>query len=52
MDALMTLWLETGIANFQFAQICMMAVGAILIFLAIRKGFEPLLLCLLVLAVF
>lgn len=44
MDALMTLWLETGIANFQFAQICMMAVGAILIFLAIRKGFEPLLL--------
>ena len=44
MDALRTLWLETGIANFQFAQICMMAVGAILIFLAIRKGFEPLLL--------
>ncbi|CAH0538597.1 sodium ion-translocating decarboxylase subunit beta [Vibrio marisflavi] len=44
MDALMTLWLETGIANFEFSQICMMLVGAGLIFLAIRKGFEPLLL--------
>ncbi|MCL9781004.1 sodium ion-translocating decarboxylase subunit beta [Vibrio sp. S4M6] len=44
MDALRTLWLETGIANFQIAQICMMLVGAILIYLAIKKGFEPLLL--------
>ncbi len=44
MDGLMTLWSETGIANFEFGQICMMLVGCALLFLAIRKGFEPLLL--------
>ncbi|NCO46071.1 MAG: sodium ion-translocating decarboxylase subunit beta [Vibrio sp.] len=40
----MTLWSETGIANFQLGQICMILVGCLLLFLAIRKGFEPLLL--------
>ncbi len=44
MDGLMTLWSETGIANFEFGQICMMLVGCTLLFLAIKKGFEPLLL--------
>ena len=44
MEGLMTLWSETGIANFEFGQICMMLVGCLLLFLAIRKGFEPLLL--------
>ncbi|QXO16949.1 MULTISPECIES: sodium ion-translocating decarboxylase subunit beta [Vibrio] len=44
MDGLMTLWLETGIANFQFGQIIMILVGCLLLFLAISKGFEPLLL--------
>lgn len=44
MDGLMTLWSETGIANFEFGQLFMMLVGALLLFLAIRKGFEPLLL--------
>lgn len=44
MDGLMTLWAETGIANFEFGQFCMMLVGCTLLFLAIRKGFEPLLL--------
>ncbi|MFH4748975.1 sodium ion-translocating decarboxylase subunit beta [Vibrio harveyi] len=44
MDGLMTLWSETGIANFEFDQICMMLVGCTLLFLAIKKGFEPLLL--------
>lgn len=44
MDGLMTLWLETGIANFQFGQIIMIIVGCLLLFLAISKGFEPLLL--------
>jgi len=44
MDGLMTLWSETGIANVEFGQICMMLVGCVLLFLAIRKGFEPLLL--------
>ncbi|BEI22111.1 sodium ion-translocating decarboxylase subunit beta [Vibrio fluvialis] len=44
MDGLMTLWSETGIANFEFGQIIMIVVGCLLLFLAIRKGFEPLLL--------
>ncbi len=44
MDDLLTLWTETGIANISFDQICMIIVGCGLLFLAIRKGFEPLLL--------
>ncbi|MBY7922462.1 sodium ion-translocating decarboxylase subunit beta [Vibrio fluvialis] len=44
MDGLMTLWSETGIANFEIGQIIMIMVGCLLLFLAIRKGFEPLLL--------
>lgn len=44
MEGLLTLWGETGIANFEFGQIVMLLVGCGLLFLAIRKGFEPLLL--------
>ncbi|MDB1123015.1 sodium ion-translocating decarboxylase subunit beta [Vibrio algarum] len=44
MEGLMRLWNDTGVANFEFGQICMIAVGCLLLFLAIRKGFEPLLL--------
>ncbi|ELW1716280.1 TPA: sodium ion-translocating decarboxylase subunit beta [Vibrio cholerae] len=44
MDGLITLWQETGIANFELGQIIMILVGCTLLFLAIRKGFEPLLL--------
>lgn len=44
MDGLITLWQETGIANFEFGQVVMILVGGLLLFLAIRKGFEPLLL--------
>ena len=44
MDSLNTLWLSTGLANFEFAQIIMMLVGCGLLFLAIVKNFEPLLL--------
>ncbi|EJL6480923.1 sodium ion-translocating decarboxylase subunit beta [Vibrio cholerae] len=44
MDGLITLWQETGIANFELGQIIMIFVGCTLLFLAIRKGFEPLLL--------
>lgn len=44
MDGLITLWQETGIANFELEQIIMILVGCTLLFLAIRKGFEPLLL--------
>ena len=44
MDGLLKLWNETGLANFESGQLVMIAVGLILLFLAIRKGFEPLLL--------
>ena len=44
MEGLLTLWAETGIANFEFGQICMILVGCGLLYLAIAKGFEPLLL--------
>lgn len=44
MDGLLTLWQDTGIANFTGGQLLMMAVGVLLIYLAIAKRFEPLLL--------
>ncbi|MGX9416937.1 sodium ion-translocating decarboxylase subunit beta [Vibrio sp. RC27] len=44
MDGLITLWSETGLANFEFTQIIMILVGCGLLFLAVAKGFEPLLL--------
>lgn len=44
MEGLMTLWNDTGIANFVPGQIVMMAVGALLLYLAIARGYEPLLL--------
>ncbi|WP_318488619.1 sodium ion-translocating decarboxylase subunit beta [Photobacterium leiognathi] len=44
MEGLLKLWAETGIANFELGQIVMIIVGCGLLFLAIRKGFEPLLL--------
>jgi oxaloacetate decarboxylase beta subunit len=43
-ESLRELWLATGIANFEPGQILMIGVGCVLLFLAIRKGFEPLLL--------
>ncbi len=44
MDNLNNLWLSSGLAQVQAGQILMMLVGLGLLFLAIRKGFEPLLL--------
>lgn len=44
MDGLITLWNSTGLANFEFGQIAMIIVGGILLYLAIAKQFEPLLL--------
>ena len=44
MDGLTTLWMDTGIANFAFPDLIMIAVGCLLLFLAIARGFEPLLL--------
>lgn len=44
MDLLTTLWHSTGLANFESGQIIMMLVGFGLLYLAIVKKFEPLLL--------
>ncbi len=43
-QGLLQLWASTGLYNFTFGQVAMIAVGGLLIFLAIKKGFEPLLL--------
>ena len=43
-QGLLELWASTGIANFTAGQVGMIVVGALLIYLAIAKGFEPLLL--------
>ncbi|MFC4241518.1 sodium ion-translocating decarboxylase subunit beta [Marinobacter oulmenensis] len=44
MDKLMTLWTGSGLFNIEIGQVIMIAIGLLLLFLAIRKGFEPLLL--------
>ncbi len=44
MENLKLLWESTGLYNFTGPQAVMMAVGFLLLFLAIKKGFEPLLL--------
>ncbi|MBL4911460.1 MAG: sodium ion-translocating decarboxylase subunit beta [Alteromonadaceae bacterium] len=44
MELLNTLWQSTGLANFVFGQVIMMSVGGLLLYLAIAKDFEPLLL--------
>ena len=43
-QGLLQLWASTGVYNFTLGQLLMIAVGGLLIFLAINKGFEPLLL--------
>lgn len=44
MENLNLLWQSTGLYNFQMGQVVMMLVGFLLLFLAIKKDFEPLLL--------
>ena len=44
MDELNTLWQSTALAHFQLEQLIMMAVGLLLLYLAIVRKFEPLLL--------
>jgi len=44
MEGLLKLWNDTGLANFEIGQIVMMAVGGLLLYLAIARGYEPLLL--------
>lgn len=43
-QGLLQLWGSTGLANFTLGQVIMIGAGGILIYLAIAKGFEPLLL--------
>jgi carboxybiotin decarboxylase len=42
--ALMEFWRSTGVMNFTWGQAVMIAVGLVLLYLAIKKKFEPLLL--------
>jgi len=44
IENLITLWASSGVAQIELGQIVMMGVGLGLLFLAINKGFEPLLL--------
>ncbi|WP_417567880.1 sodium ion-translocating decarboxylase subunit beta [Marinobacter sp.] len=44
MEKLLTLWTGSGLFNMTPGQAVMIAVGLLLLYLAIRKGFEPLLL--------
>ncbi|RDV25112.1 sodium ion-translocating decarboxylase subunit beta [Alteromonas aestuariivivens] len=44
MEKILVLWDSTALAHFQPGQLVMMAVGCLLLFLAIVKKFEPLLL--------
>jgi len=44
MESLKLLWLSTGLANFELGQVIMMLVGCGLLYLAIARNFEPLLL--------
>ena len=44
MENLISLWESTGLYNFTGSQVIMMLVGFLLLYLAIKKGFEPLLL--------
>ena len=44
MENIYSLWASSGLAQIQLGQLVMMTVGLSLLFLAISKGFEPLLL--------
>ena len=44
MDALHSLWAESGLVSLEWRNLVMFGVGGLLIFLAIRKRYEPLLL--------
>jgi len=44
VEGLITLWMDTGIANFAWPDLVMIAVGCLLLYLAVVRKFEPLLL--------
>jgi oxaloacetate decarboxylase beta subunit len=44
LDSLGSFWITTGIVNFSLGQVIMLFIGMLLIYLGIKKQFEPLLL--------
>ncbi|MFT5102194.1 MAG: Na+-transporting methylmalonyl-CoA/oxaloacetate decarboxylase beta subunit, partial [Planctomycetaceae bacterium] len=44
MESLLLLWHSTGIYQLQLGQFAMIVIGLLLLYLAINRGFEPLLL--------
>ena len=44
MDKLLQIWFSSGVYQVQPGQVIMMAVGLLLLYLAIKRNFEPLLL--------
>ncbi len=44
MDKLLQIWYSSGVYQVQPGQVIMMAVGLLLLYLAIKRNFEPLLL--------
>ncbi len=44
MDQLITLWESVGVANLSWGQALMMCIGGVLVYLAVARQFEPLLL--------
>ncbi len=44
MNALLGLWADSGISQLQAGQAFMLAIGLLLLYLAIKRRFEPLLL--------
>lgn len=44
MDKILDLWHASGVYNLEWGQLVMMIIGMLLLYLAIRKNFEPLLL--------
>ena len=44
LDSLLSFWENTGLMNFEWQQVVMILIGLLIIYLAIKKGFEPLLL--------
>ncbi len=43
LDSFVNLWNDTGLANFNYQNGIMIIVSFIFLYLAIRRGFEPLL---------
>jgi len=44
LSSLLSFWNNTGLMNFSWQQVAMILIGFLLIYLAIKKGYEPLLL--------